>query len=138
MTPKPGQQITTYRRQWRVALQSFVVLQRLQQRPGGFRTLRLGHGHGTVEFDHRRGHHFTQPCIQRGDACPVGLFGAAGTCVAIGDGGLQHVGIITAVQLQCFLQGGLPSPDLQPIPAAAVLIQQQYRDTARTGACTQA
>src|SRR5947207_2042293 len=61
----------------------------------------------------------------RGDACPVRVRSAPRPCMARGDRGLERIGPESTAELLRSGQCGEAATDMERIPAAAVLIEQE-------------
>ncbi len=91
-----------------------------------------------VELHDRRRRDLGELDVQRGDAHPIGVFGAARACVAGGDRGLQLIRAAGAAELFRAFKRGKATLDEQPVPMRTVLIEQQDRRAVSVGARVQA
>ncbi|HEY5398064.1 MAG TPA: hypothetical protein VIL16_22000 [Trebonia sp.] len=136
-----GEQVGPDRREQVVAAQRGVACQGIDDGQGLGRAVgAVGHGDGdgAVELDDRGRGERAEGLVERDDAGPVGVGGGARPGVAGGQLGLEDVRAFGSAPLAGARgrlgQGGQAVGDQQPVPAAAVLVEQRDRLAARSGA----
>jgi hypothetical protein len=133
------EQVAPDRGQQRVAAQGRVVRDRVDDAQRDRGPVRHRDRDRAVELDHRGRVELAEGLVEADDAEPVGVVGGDRAGVAGGQLGLQDVrpGPPAPAALRARRrrrQRGQAVRDQQPVPAAAVLLEQRDRDAAGPGA----
>ncbi len=122
----PKQKVAPRRRQWRIIAQGGGVGNLVYQPQAHFGPECHAVGDRSIEIDHWRGHHCSQPVVERCDAGPVGIGRTARTRMTGCKRGLQRIG---AIAPESFGAGQRlkASADQQLVPACAILLGQRYK-----------